>query len=102
LTFYVLGLTVASTQGQTWSVAPHTSGLSAAEGGFETTLGWYGVQWSLSNKTFQLSIDVPAGTDGTVTLPYTGSVTIDGKSTGKSDNTSISVAGGKHEIVVQL
>ena len=45
LTYYVLGLTVTSPQGRTWQVAPHLSGLEAAEGGFTTPLGWFGVKW---------------------------------------------------------
>ena len=102
LTFYVLGLTVTSAQGKTWSVAPHTSGLSSAEGGFETPLGWYGVKWSLTHKTFDLSIDVPLGTSGTVVLPIAGRATIDGRSTIVGSDASVDVAGGKHGISVQL
>ncbi|EKM52842.1 glycoside hydrolase family 78 protein [Phanerochaete carnosa HHB-10118-sp] len=101
LTFYVLGLTVTSNQGRTWSIAPHTSGLSAAQGGFETPLGWYGVQWSLEGKTFKLSVDVPAETSGTVRLPLAGTVTVDGKSTSVGGGAEISLAGGNHSIVVQ-
>ena len=70
LTYYVLGLTVTSPQGATWQVAPHTSGLSAAEGGFTTPLGWFGAKWSKTSKgKFSLEIDVPEGTKGTVELP---------------------------------
>ncbi|KAK0184792.1 Six-hairpin glycosidase [Armillaria mellea] len=40
LTFYILGLTVMSPRGATWSVSPHVNGgLPGAEGGFET-LAW--------------------------------------------------------------
>jgi len=101
LTFYVLGLTVTSNQGRTWSVAPHTSGLPVAQGGFETPLGWYGVQWSLKGNTFMLSMDVPVGTSGTVRLPLAGKVTIDGKSTTVGSGAEIPLAGGNHSIVVQ-
>ena len=99
LTFYVLGLTVTSNQGRTWSVAPHTSGLSAAQGGFETPLGWYGVQWSLAGKTLELDINVPAGTSGIVRLPFAGKVTMGGKSTTVASGAGISLAGGNHSIV---
>ncbi|KAI8992817.1 Six-hairpin glycosidase [Trametes punicea] len=98
LTYYVLGLTVTSPQGHNWSVAPHTSGLSAAEGGFTTSLGWFGVKWSLQKRTFTLNIDVPEGTSGTVTLPFAGRVKVNGKVTlvGKGD--SLQLGGGKHSV----
>ena len=100
LTFYVLGLTVTSTQGKTWSVAPHLSGLSSAEGGFQTPLGWYGVKWSVSHSSFTLTLDVPAGTSGTVSLPFAGRATINGKSTTVGSDASVDLAGGKYSIVV--
>ena len=78
------------------------SGLPGAEGGFETPLGWYGVQWSVSGKTFKLSIEVPTGTSGTVTLPFAGKTTADGKSVIVSSQASIELAGGRHDIVVLL
>lgn len=71
LTFYVLGLTITSPRGKTWAVAPHTgTGLPAAEGGFETPLGWYGVKWSiLKNGSLSLQIDAPIGTTGMFKIP---------------------------------
>jgi hypothetical protein len=51
LTFYVLGLTPITPQGQTWSVAPHLSGLFGAQGGFQTPLGWFGVNWTLNDQS---------------------------------------------------
>ncbi|KAJ3748405.1 hypothetical protein DFH05DRAFT_1389962 [Lentinula detonsa] len=59
LSFHLLGLTVTSPQGATWSVAPVLSGLTAAEGGFETGLGWFGVNWTLTddNAMFTLMTD---------------------------------------------
>ncbi|EIW56808.1 Six-hairpin glycosidase [Trametes versicolor FP-101664 SS1] len=79
LTYYVLGLTVTSPQGRTWSVAPHTSGLSAVEGGFTTPLGWFGVKWALKDRSFALNIDVPEGTTGAVKLAFAGKVLVNGK-----------------------
>ncbi|KAI0681905.1 Six-hairpin glycosidase-like protein [Cerioporus squamosus] len=80
LTYYVLGLTVTSPQGRTWQVAPHLSGLSAAEGGFTTPLGWFGVKWTAQQmRAFSLTVDVPEGTSGVVKLPVGGKVTIDGE-----------------------
>lgn len=83
-------------------MAPHTSGLPSAEGGFATPLGWYGVKWSLTHKTFDLTIDVPLGTSGTVVLPIAGRATIDGRSTTVASDASVDLAGGKHSISVQL
>ncbi|KAI0370991.1 Six-hairpin glycosidase [Pilatotrama ljubarskyi] len=100
LTYYVLGLTVTSPQGLTWSVAPHTSGLSAAEGGFTTPLGWFGVKWSLQKRTFSLSIGVPEGTSGSVKLPFSGKVVINGKATRVGENETLQMSGGKHVVLV--
>ncbi|KII85113.1 glycoside hydrolase family 78 protein [Plicaturopsis crispa FD-325 SS-3] len=104
LTFYVAGLTVTSPQGRTWSVAPHLSGLSAAEGGFETPLGWYGAHWQLSDSTFSLRVETPSETTGAVRLPLFGKkVTVDGQ-TVQSGNATLDlvVAGGNHTVVVDL
>lgn len=101
MTFYVLGLTVTSPQGQTWAVAPHTSGLTAAEGGFETSLGWYGVKWTLSDSAFTISLDVPSETSGTIRLPYEGQTTVNGRSLVISAG-AVQLAGGHHDISVQF
>ncbi len=79
MTFYILGLTITTPEGQTWSVAPHLSGLNAAEGGFETSLGWFGVKWASNRQTFELNITAPTGTTGNVKLPVTGTVRLNGK-----------------------
>ncbi|TFY77150.1 hypothetical protein EWM64_g6863 [Hericium alpestre] len=94
LTFYVLGLTVTSPQGRTWSIAPHISGLSAAEGGFETALGWFGVQWNTSHGSFTLALDVPKETKGVVRLPMGDNVSLDGKPAKAEDDGSLAVQGG--------
>ncbi|KAJ3775643.1 glycoside hydrolase family 78 protein [Lentinula raphanica] len=100
LVFYVLGLTLTSPQGATWSVAPVLSGLTAAEGGFETGLGWFGVNWTTTeDNTFIMTIDTPSGTDGVVTLPVVGSVSVDGKDTNAS-GTQLNLVGGRHIIQV--
>ncbi|EIW56811.1 Six-hairpin glycosidase [Trametes versicolor FP-101664 SS1] len=100
LTYYVLGLTVTSPQGRTWSVAPHTSGLSAAEGGFTTPLGWYGVKWALKNGSFALNIDVPEGTTGSVKLPFAGQVLVNGKAAQVEEGDALQLGGGKHAVLV--
>ncbi|KAL1937159.1 hypothetical protein VTO73DRAFT_14501 [Trametes versicolor] len=100
LTYYVLGLTVTSPQGRTWSVAPHTSGLSAAEGGFTTPLGWYGVKWALKDRSFALNIDVPEGTTGAVKLPFAGKVLVNGKAAQVEEGDALQLGGGKHAVLV--
>lgn len=88
-------------QGLTWSSAPHTSGLSSAEGGFTTPLGWYGAQWTLSKKTFTISVEAPAGTTGTVRLPFAGKTTVNGKAATVAAGEVIVLRGGKHKITVR-
>ncbi|OBZ74807.1 hypothetical protein A0H81_05206 [Grifola frondosa] len=100
LTYYVLGLTVTAPQGLTWSVAPHLSGLDAAEGGFETPLGWFGVKWSSSKTGFTLSVETPQGTTGIIHLPIDGAVKVDGRSTATADG-SLELSGGNHTISVR-
>ncbi|KAE9386521.1 Six-hairpin glycosidase [Gymnopus androsaceus JB14] len=102
LIFFVVGLTVTLPQGATWSVAPVLSGLSAAEGGFETGLGWFGANWTVAdNTTFTLMIDTPSGTNGTVTLPASGEVEVDGMDI-TVNRTQLDLAGGSHVIVLQM
>ena len=102
LVFHLVGLTVTSPQGAAWSVAPVLSGLTAAQGGFETGLGWFGANWTLTdNTTFTLVIDTPEGTNGTVTLPGTGKVSVDGAAANVT-GTKLGITGGSHVIVLTL
>ncbi|CCM05941.1 uncharacterized protein FIBRA_08180 [Fibroporia radiculosa] len=100
LTFYVLGLTITSPMGQTWSVAPHTSGLSFARGGFETPLGWFGVEWVLTETSFTISLAMPEGTSGVVTLPTTGVITVDDEEVPQVEKILL-LSGGNHTVLVQ-
>ncbi|KAI0776672.1 Six-hairpin glycosidase [Trametes elegans] len=100
LTYYVLGLTVISPQGRTWSVVPHTSGLTSAEGGFTTPLGWYGVKWTLEKHALAINIDVPEGTSGFVRVPSAGRVVVNGKPTRTGEDGTVQLAGGKHVVLV--
>lgn len=103
MTFFVLGLTLTSAQGATWSVAPVLSGLSAAEGGFETGLGWFGVKWSITKGELTLSLQAPQGTRGSVTMPGTGAVQVDGTPVLAADASSVvELAGGHHTLIQQL
>ncbi|KAH9919650.1 Six-hairpin glycosidase, partial [Fomitopsis serialis] len=101
LTFYVLGLTVTSPLGQTWSVAPHTSGLPSAQGGYSTTLGWFGVDWTSAASGFNITISTPEGTSGTVKLPITGTVYVDGVEVGEDSSEAFELPGGNHTVVVE-
>lgn len=102
LTFYVLGITVTSPQGLTWTFDPHTSGLEAAEGGFETPLGWFGAKWSweADGRKFTASLDVPKGTSGKVRVPGKGIVSVNGKRVTKDAEGFVQVPGGNHIISV--
>ena len=100
LTYYVLGLTVTSPQGRTWQVAPHLSGLDAAEGGFTTPLGWFGVKWSAHKHDFTLDIDIPEGTTGTVKVPVAGKAMVNGRAQVVNRGDTVQLAGGKHVVSV--
>ncbi|EGN92657.1 glycoside hydrolase family 78 protein [Serpula lacrymans var. lacrymans S7.3] len=106
LTFYVLGLTVTSPQGKTWLVAPHLSGLSSAEGGFETTLGSFNVKWTLEGKMLTLQINTPEGTSGTVRLPASGTVSLNSESVTTDATTDdlplLTLNGGQQTVILQL
>ncbi|CAA7264017.1 unnamed protein product [Cyclocybe aegerita] len=108
LTFYVLGLTVTSPQGRTWTVAPHIDGgLPSAEGGFSTPLGWFGVKWALMRtedgqiERFELEVDTPIGTLGSVILPESlrgKGCLVDGTKHPGLECSIISLSGGSHSV----
>ena len=104
LTYYVLGLQVTSPQGRTWSLQPHTSGLSRTEGGFTTPLGWFGVKWRVGKGTFTLEVDVPAGTSGVVKVPVRGRVAVNGEARVVGDVDAraegLKLEGGKYVVSV--
>ena len=103
LSFYLLGLQIQSPQGATWSVAPVLSGLSAAEGGYSTGLGWFGVKWTVANETVTIEVSTPKGTTGTVGLPGYGPLHLDGRARLDSEASGvIVVSGGNHTVVRQL
>jgi hypothetical protein len=98
----VLGLDVTSPKGQTWSIAPHIGGgLPSAEGGFETPLGWYGVQWKLGSNTLTANITTPTGTSGKFRVPkgYAGVLTVDNTFPASvKEGQEWSLAGGRHNL----
>ncbi|EIW74840.1 glycoside hydrolase family 78 protein [Coniophora puteana RWD-64-598 SS2] len=103
LTFYVLGLTLTAPQGTTWSVAPHFSGLPAAQGGFETPLGAFGVQWTMAGDGRSVSIVVrtPEGTSGTVAVANATAAVVDGRSV-QGNVGLLELQGGTHNVTLQL
>ena len=99
----MLGLTVTAPQGLAWSVAPHLSGLEAAEGGFETPLGWFGVKWESNASTFRVIVDTPGGTSGVLLLPVRGETTVDGiKAELGAEGNLVTLKGGVHTVVVHV
>jgi hypothetical protein len=100
LTFYVLGLHVASPQGWAWTLAPHLSGLPSAEGGFTTPLGWFGAKWAMNGRKFTLEVDTPEETSGTITWPVGGRTSMKGRMTDVEKGQVTEVPGGRHSFSV--
>ncbi|KAG7443761.1 Six-hairpin glycosidase [Guyanagaster necrorhizus] len=101
LTFYILGLTITSPRGATWSLSPHINGgLPGAEGGFGTSLGWFGVKWALQDNQFFMEISTPEGTSGQVKLPRNGSVVVDEEAVDVDADGEIALTGGKHSVAI--
>jgi len=108
LTFYLLGLTVTSTQGKTWTFAPHlNTGIPAAKGGFETPLGRFNATWSFDTDengidVFNARVSTPSNTVGTVKLPENmmGSLARDGniRNFVLHGSSEIQVQGGSHNL----
>lgn len=110
LTFYVVGLQLTAPQGSKWTLKPHLADLSAAEGGFTTSLGWFGASWNISStssgeggstETILIKLETPVGTSGYAVLPGDGTqMVVDGNPTFVPSSRSIELDGGSHEIVV--
>ncbi|KAJ7026968.1 hypothetical protein C8F04DRAFT_1190065 [Mycena alexandri] len=101
LTFYLLGIKLTTAQGATWSIAPVLSGLPSAEGGLETGLGFFGVNWTVSELTLTLVLETPAGTSGVVTLPGSGPVTMNTE-VQPTLSDLVELEGGTHTLVRQF
>ena len=97
----MLGLQVTSLQGHTWSLAPHMGDLSAAEGGFETSLGWFGAKWVMEEGRIHISVQTPEGTEGVVSIPgNASSVQVDGVTADVGLGRAVQVNGGSHDIII--
>ncbi|EJD02571.1 glycoside hydrolase family 78 protein [Fomitiporia mediterranea MF3/22] len=95
LTFFVLGLQVTEPQGSSWTLVPHFSGLSAAQGGFATALGWFGASWEINGQKITISVSTPSGTKGIINIP------VDGKTADVSAS-SVIVDGGNHTVIASM
>ncbi|KAJ5625630.1 hypothetical protein N7510_001939 [Penicillium lagena] len=111
LTNYIVGLSVTSPVGETWSLAPQFGDLEFAEAGFVTELGKYQASWTKKSNEYTLQFSVPEGTSGTLVLPYVKEgrrpkITIDGRRVTKGvayaqDTATIRLNGGSYKVVVQ-
>ncbi|KAL1693236.1 Six-hairpin glycosidase-like protein [Schizophyllum commune] len=102
LTSYLLGLTLTEPGGTGFLVQPQTAGLPAAEGGFETPLGWFGVSWAKDEESgrFEMNVTTPEGTSGAAVLPVSGDILVDGVQA--EDGNSAELGGGQHTVTVVL
>jgi hypothetical protein len=79
---------------------PILSGLQSAEGGLETGLGWFGVKWNVSeDNVLTVETSTPEGTSGTVTLPGSGDLTVDGE---PGSGSNVELSGGSHVLTRNL
>ena len=112
LTNYIVGLTITSRLGETWSLAPQFGDLTHAEAGFTTSLGKFQASWVKAGKGYTLKFSVPKGTSGSLTLPFVTaskkpSITINGDKVTKGltygdDTATFGVAGGgSFQVVVR-
>lgn len=53
--------------------------LTHAKGSYQSIAGTIDVDWVKAENSFKLAISVPANTTATVTIPFAGAVTVDGK-----------------------
>jgi len=112
LTNHLLGATPTGPGFVTWSVRPHPGSVAWARGELPTPHGPLAVEWSTrSGRAFTLTVTVPAGTTGTVSVPVRGPtdrVRLDGRLYGDGPRTVeppgyVSVSGigaGRHTVTV--
>jgi Bacterial alpha-L-rhamnosidase 6 hairpin glycosidase domain/Bacterial alpha-L-rhamnosidase C-terminal domain len=82
LTTQVLGLSPVSAGYATWSVIPHPSSLTWAQGAVPTPHGKLKASWTHKNGRFTETVTAPSGTTGQLGIPTFGSkikVVLDGK-----------------------
>ena len=67
---YVLGVRPMSDGFTRFAVAPEVGDLTSARGVFPSVRGDISVSWTLSDKAFELTVKVPAGTEAELSLPH--------------------------------
>ncbi|KAJ5832921.1 Six-hairpin glycosidase-like protein [Penicillium riverlandense] len=106
LTEHVLGLSIMSPLGKTWSLQPQFGDLKFVEGGFQTDLGKFRARWALKPRGYIVTVNAPIGTSGVVVLPALsrpGIILVNGIKTKydtEAGGWSFSLRGGQHTIVV--
>ena len=79
LTNDLLGATPVTPGYASWSVVPHPGTVRWAQGQLPTPHGALNVSWKFNGAhRFTLTVDAPAGTSGSVTLPVSGQIKLDG------------------------
>lgn len=76
--------------------------MTEVEGGFETSLGWFGVMWKMTGDQMTITLDVPSSTTrGTVVLPsqFRSRIVVNGMDKGRSADGQVELDGGKHTVV---
>lgn len=111
LTEYIVGLSVISPLGLTWSISPQFADLDFAEAGFVTSIGKFQASWTKKSDRYTLEFTVPGGTSGKLTLPYVTaskkpSITINGDQVTRDvvyvdDTATFGVDGGSYKVVVR-
>jgi hypothetical protein len=73
---YILGVSPIGDGFTRFAVAPQVGDLTSARGVFPSVRGDISVSWTLSDKAFELTVNVPAGTEAALSLPHlAGTVT---------------------------
>ena len=72
MTNFILGLDVVEPMGQEWTLSPQMGDLQSVQGGFTTGLGKFSAAFTNSSTELSGTWDIPTGTNGTLTIPFTG------------------------------
>ncbi|KAK4205487.1 glycoside hydrolase [Triangularia verruculosa] len=106
LSRFVLGAQPTKPGWAEWAVAPQTIGLTSAQGKVPTPLGAVTVSWKFCGGLLTMSVEAPAGTTGTVTVPSPllvparqSKFTVNGAVV---NGTTVTVEGGSKITIVQL
>ena len=100
---YVLGVRPLVDGFTRFAVAPQIGDLTSARGVFPSVRGDISVSWKLSDKAFELTVHVPAGTEAELSLPHLSgriaAITLD-ESAVKGE--TFSVGQGAHRLVAMV